>query len=146
MANTEIDHLDQQLTEQRKQIEVLVDMATVCLFEFRRLLSHLLSNILFFSPCFRYIVMSEFRKTAALEGLNESTGLVSSEKVVAYFARGLNEKENLIEKLKLRYSALQQTQKQATHYDSQSREAGLFSNVLFRYPFPLVFACSPIGE
>jgi hypothetical protein len=52
----------------------------------------------------------EFRKTVALEGLNEVTRPVASEKVVACFTRVLKEKENLIEKLKLRNSALQKMQ------------------------------------
>jgi hypothetical protein len=49
-------------------------------------------------------------KTVALEGPNELTGLVASEKVVAYFARVLKEKKTLMEKLKLRNSALQMMQ------------------------------------
>jgi hypothetical protein len=51
---------------------------------------------------------------------------VSTEKVVAYFSRVLKEKENLVDKLNLKYSALKKKQKQLTQYESQSREAGFY--------------------
>jgi hypothetical protein len=106
MANAQIDRLERQLTDPCEQIEALVDMATVCrlnLYDFVFIFCLAFSSFVPSSDTSRCL---EFRKTVALEGLNELTGLVASKTVVADFAQLLQEKEKLIEKLKLRNSAL----------------------------------------
>ncbi|KAK2962237.1 putative flagellar associated protein [Blattamonas nauphoetae] len=112
LARNEIELLETSIAERKKEVESLIESAKASIDVFQAQLADIQKESF------------QFRRNVAVEGLDERTHVVKSERVKQYFESVYKEKCTLLGALKLKYDAMKQKHKRATQYDAQNKEAG----------------------